>query len=487
MGDFGTPVVNASTAFNPTQTLSQILNVQSKQLGIQQQEQALQGQAAQVQQEQQTARQRAGVAAYMQDFDLAKHTGPDGTVDLDSVLTDPGLRKAAGDQFPDIVQKMIGIKQGQLNAKQQLVNLNDSTRTQLQSMLGGLRTDPDVVNDTPNGRQKVDKAIGQFSASGPDAARIAQIYGPIMEHVRPGNLAQTLSNIQLQAMDASTQASKQAPNYLNTGSQAVNVAPQSAGGPLTTTPTPQMQLAPQIITSPTTGGPAVVGGGNGTTPRPIGGGGGAAPGSGNAWQPPAGLPEIKTAIESARQLGDQVGVNRNINQRILNLARDTTTGSGTNFLHQAAATAGLPSGASYQELGAFLDRQAAMASSAMGLPNTNMGIETAKQFTGNTNYNNTVIADKTKFVDALNTAAGAYRAGIDRVVGTGPNPNYGAFQQFRSNWAQNFDPQVFAYENAVKSGDKEEQQKIEKDEGRKGMAELYRKRQALLGLANGQQ
>ena len=194
----------------------------------------------------------------------------------------------------------------------------------------------------------------------------------------------------------------------------------------------------------------------------------------------------KPRSDSARQAGDQVPVNRDINRRILGLADQTSTGKGTEFVHQAAATAGLPTGSAYQELGAFLDRQAALASQTMGLPTTNAGLETAKQFTGNTQYNNQVIKDKTKFVDALQSATGAYRAGLDRVVGTGQTPNYGAYQAYRSAWAQNFDPQVFAYENAFKRGDKAELANIEADEGRKGMAELLQKRRTLMGLVNGQ-
>ena len=224
--------------------------------------------------------------------------------------------------------------------------------------------------------------------------------------------------------------------------------------------------------------------------EPVGNGtGGAPPGKNGGPQFTQAAPQqqqIQANIEEARKLGDQVGVNRDINQRIIQLAGQARTGPGTAWIHQAAAAAGLPSGASYQELGAFLDRQAAMAAHSMGLPETNLGVETAKQFTGNTQYNNSVILDKTKFVDALNTAAGAYRAGLDKAVGTGPNPNYNAYQGYRQAWAKNFDPEIFAYENAFRAGDKSEMTRIEQDEGRRGMAELRQKRQALMRLVNGQ-
>ena len=231
--DFGSPVAGANTAVNPLQTLSSVL-------GIKQQQQALEGQAAQVQQEQQTARQRSGIANVMANFDPTQHVGPDGTLDLDNVLTDPKLRQAAGDQFPAVMDQFIKIKQSQLAAKQQLANLNDSTRTQFQGIVGGLRTDPDVIADNQQGRDKVNEAIGQFAASGPDAARIAGIYGPILQNTPPGKLSQVVSNAQLQAMDASAQSARQAPNYADTGPRLAQVNPQAAGG----APTGDLTKAP---------------------------------------------------------------------------------------------------------------------------------------------------------------------------------------------------------------------------------------------------
>src|SRR5579862_4435639 len=157
--DFGAPGAQNVNPGNGLQTLSQVLN-------IRQQQQALQGQQAQVQQEQQTASQRSGIAHFIQNFDPEQHVGPDGTLDLDGVFSDPKLRQAAGDQFPALMQQMLAVKNAQLDAKQKLANLNDSTRQQFQSIIGGLRTDPDVVADNPQGRQKVQQAIGQFASTG---------------------------------------------------------------------------------------------------------------------------------------------------------------------------------------------------------------------------------------------------------------------------------------------------------------------------------
>lgn len=483
MPDFGAPIAQ-NVDVSPQrgiQTLSGLLS--------------LQGQQATVQQQQQTASQRAGIAAFMSNFDPTKHQGPDGTLDLDSVLTDPQMRQAAGDQFPQLVGQMIQIKQGQLQAKQQLVNLNDSTRTQFQQMLGGLRTDPDVIADNGAGRQKVDRAMGQFAATGPDAARIAQIYGGVTQHAPQGKLAEAISSAQLQAMDASTQAGRQAPTLTSTGASLVNVNPQAAGGNVTAPAgNIPLKVGPGVSTfSDQAGNIWAFNPQNPNQATLVGQGGGRAGGGTGPQKPPvttlgeqATIADVQKEVEGLRNAGTQIGTNRDINRRILSLVKETSTGPGSGFIHQAAAAAGLPTGASYQELNSFLDRQAAQAANAMGLPNTNMGLETSKQFTGNTQLDNKVIADKTKFVDSLNDAAQKYLAGANRAVGTGKNPDYTAYQEFRAKWSQNFDPEVFAYEHAIKTGDTAEQTRIEAELGRRGMSELRQKRQALIGAVNGQ-
>src|ERR1017187_6748570 len=103
MADFGAPVAG-NTPYNPQQplqTISGLLGLKQQQLQIQAQQQGLQGQAAQVQQEQQTAKQRAAMAQ----VDWSKHTGQDGTLDLNSFGQDPAIRQAAGDTYPAVLQQ----------------------------------------------------------------------------------------------------------------------------------------------------------------------------------------------------------------------------------------------------------------------------------------------------------------------------------------------------------------------------------------------
>jgi len=235
MADFGSPVVNAQTAFNPMQSMSNVLGIKRQMQDLQTGQYQQQSAQANAQMDQQSAQQRSGIARVMAAFDPTKHVGKDGTLDLDNVLTDPALRQAAGDQFPQVIQQMIQAKQGQLTAKQQLANLNGTLRDQFSSTVGSLRTDPDVVKDdeTGMGRSKVKQAMKDFAATGgPDAQRVADTYAGVIDHVPQGKIAQTLSNFQLQAMDAGAQTGRQAPNLADTGSKLQDVNPQSAGGNL---------------------------------------------------------------------------------------------------------------------------------------------------------------------------------------------------------------------------------------------------------------
>lgn len=536
MADFGAPIIDprgTNTAGNAVQLLSGVL-------GIKQQQQALQTGAAQLQQEQQTAQQRAGIAKFFNDYDLTQHVGADGTINLDDALTNPQLRAAAGDKFPEVIGQLLNVKQNQLAAKQSLVNLNDTTRKQFGDVLGGLRDDPDVVAGNDVGKQKASLALGQWAATSPEAAKAAQIYGPALENTPPNKLRQAISNVQLQAMDASTQAGRQAPALQSTGARFVNVNPQAAGGNVAEGGGLAAEVGPGVSTftdqagnmwalNPQNPGQAIRVGQGGTLPgtttqtapstrqsataeftRRVRGGeqptkelwdevvgalhGGrdpinAAVGAPQPGErPPINVPgqeDVNNSIKAAREASAQVGVNRDVNKRILALSQDAITGPGSGWMTKLAVAAGMPAGASTQELGAFLDRQAALAANSMGLPHTNMGIETAANFTGNPSYDAKVIRDKTLFADALNTGAQAYRKGMEAVLGSAQNPNYAGYQKYRAEWADAFDPQAFAYLNAKKNGDAAEAAKIEKFEGEKGMKDLRAKLGKLKNLIDG--
>ena len=193
----------------PDQTAA--INSISGLLGLQQQRQALQtGQyqqqsaAAGAQMAQQDASQRQAAGAFFKNFDIAKHHGDDGTLDLDSALTSPEF-KATGDSAPEIAKSLLGIKNSQLSAKQALSSLNSDLRGQFSSQVAGLAQDPDVKSGNQTGRGKVLDAIDQFGQSSPDAKRVAGIYSQVLQNTPPGKMGQALQNLQLQAKSAGDQ------------------------------------------------------------------------------------------------------------------------------------------------------------------------------------------------------------------------------------------------------------------------------------------
>lgn len=202
--------------------ISDLLGVQSQQVAIKQQKE-------QLKQTQQTTQQRKGIA----DFPLEQYIGDDGTFDLNKVASSD-LRKIAGDQYGDVLQQIVGVKQSQIAAKAALTQLGDAQRNSFAEMVGALGADPDVVNDTPEGRNKISQTFAQYAQQFPDAQNVLKAYAAPLSHAPPGKLGQVVRNIGLQAISASDQATRQTPNYaqVNTGAnlERVQTNPNAPGG-----------------------------------------------------------------------------------------------------------------------------------------------------------------------------------------------------------------------------------------------------------------
>lgn len=231
------------------------INSYSGILGLRQQQQALQTgqyqqQSAQAtaQVNQQDAAQRGAAGSFFKSFDIAKHHGDDGTLDLDSALTSPEF-KATGDAAPDIAKSLLAIKNSQLDAKSKLAGLNSDLRNQFSSQVAGLAQDPDVKDGNQTGRGKVLDAINQFGkVGGADAQRVAGIYGQVLQNTPPERMSQALQNLQLQAKSAGEQLPQAATR--ETGAETVSgtVAPgtgafQPAGAGVKKTLGPSEQLS----------------------------------------------------------------------------------------------------------------------------------------------------------------------------------------------------------------------------------------------------
>lgn len=507
--DFGAPVADQ---IDPQAGFKTIGNL----LSLKQQQQALVGQQshnqilrAQAQQETQNAQQRSATANFFKNYDFQQHVGLDGTTDL-NMLSDPKFRQAAGDNYPAIAKSMVDVKNAQLTGKKSLAELNGVLRDQLMGAVGSLRGDPDVVADNPAGRAKVQQVLDSLSASGgEDAKRVASIYGPMIEHIKPGQLSQAISNFQLQGMDASRQSAAQAPSYQNTGATLQNVNPQSAGGAapsqLRTT------IPPQVVTLPSGQQGAVTGGGASVAPIPSG----AATGRGGSSAPPSNRPRIaqddapppnapravqdayqqsvvqaQSDMSDARKADSQYGTGIHVSNVIRSLSKSTDTGPGTSLWHHmlagipgAASTTANDAGADYQTINSMLDRQAAMARSTMGLPATNAGQAAAENLSGTTEFARKALQTKNNLTQALTEGAHQFREGLEKVGGFTSQPSPVAVNNFKAAWTANFDPNVYRAIRAHDEHDQEEIRQLREELGAQGFKTLSVKAANLESLA----
>jgi hypothetical protein len=459
----------------------------------------IQGQRAQVQQEQQNASQRAAIAKY----DWNKHIGEDGTLDVESVANDPELQGIAGDSYIDLMSHVASAKQQQLTAKSTLLGLRSEQRKALAEMTGALRTDKDVAEDNDTGRQKVNDAFIQFQQvyGTRDTLPVLSAYGPPLQKAPKGRLSDALKAIQLQAFDVERQNQAQAPTYANQGAKLQNINPNADPN---SAPDIALQIGPgfeqvtdangrTFLRNVQTGAISPMGASTAPTPprapraapAPS-----AAPDQPTFVQPVAGQKELESHVADVRKADSDYGLNRHVNDEILRLSADTSTGPGTKAWHSAIGkVAGLGGGdavADFQKIQAYLDRQAALAATQMGLPETNAGLATAASLTGTTEYAPGALQTKVKLTDAMIEGSHQYRQGLDKVIGTGPNQDLSKLQTFRSQWADNFDPNVFRVENAMRRGDKKELAELKKEVGPQGMSELAEKSANLRKLESGE-
>jgi hypothetical protein len=497
-----TPVGNTIIPPDPARGINTLSGI----LGLQQQRQALQtGQyqqqsaAAAARSNQLAAQGQQENAQFFKNFDFTQHIADDGTTDLDSALTSPDF-KSAGPGKTAIMENLLKIKQQQLDNKQALAGLNSSLVSQLGTQIGALAKDPDVVADKTdpttgvNGaRAKVDQYFDNFSKLSPDAARVAKLYQPMIDHVPAGKLASAVQMLQMQAQDVGGQQAQQNPRSgaIDTGGTIYPTVTQpSSGVPQFTGQAIPKTLPPQVINQPVTNAPAQIGGAQGTVPRPIG-----PPQAGpNNWQPYAGqqqdIEAFRNEVQNVRGEAQQAPLARNINAQILRLTQDAKTGPGSDTWQHVIGAVGAPFGlsptASYQEVGKFLEKNAIASMQAMGGPPSDSRLDAAAKANGSTSFSPEALRTVTKFNDATTTALDQYRQGIDHTVGMGGNVDYSKLPAYKAAWAKNFDVDVFRVENALRDGDKAELAKIKSELGPERLKALAAKRQNLNALTQGQ-
>lgn len=192
--------------------------------------------------------------------------------------------------------------------------------------------------------------------------------------------------------------------------------------------------------------------------------------------------EIGLVSDAANDPQNGTQVTRYRNKQILDLADKAPTGPGKEIWNHVASQFPGASGDAYQTIGHYLAQNTSAIAAKMGVPNTNMGAETAAAAGGHVAQNPGAIKEITKVNDAINTAFDAYNKGIAKATGNGANTD--KFPAFKQAFGQNFDINVFRYDDALRRKDKGEVDKIASALGAEGMKDLAQKRKVLHTLAN---
>jgi hypothetical protein len=445
--------------------MSDLLNMQRQSIAVKADQTALEG-------AQQTQRQRKGLA----DFDVQPFIGEDGTLDLNKLATDESLRKAAGDQYPEVLQQYAGVRQQQLAAQSALVKLRGEERNAFGEMIGALRSDKRVAEDTPEGRQIVADAASQFLGMYPNSEAVLRAYAAPIVNAPKGKLPQVLQNIQLGTVAAAQQAASQAPQYADTGAELKQTNPYAQAGqapstiPLTLSPGERFPLttnaAGQIVRADRAAG----------TVAPVTG---ANPTAAQAEAQASNVPRMQTTINEAAG-APQV---RNVLQNIIRLADDVQTGPKSEQVNRIKAMVGnvIPgatgwqdSSSAYQEMTKYMEQLALRSWAAAGGTGTNTQLDAQIRANPNNEYNSQTVKELAKWVMAGEDAKLAKARSMATWLKKEGN-SVNNIEDFELQWANAMDPRVFQWKGMTKE---EGTKKFSKEE-RTDIRKSYLKLQAL--------
>lgn len=210
---------------DPNQAFNSINSI----LGMQQTRQQLQIQAQQLQQEQLKTEGQQGAAEYFKDFDPTQWVTANGTTDVNGIMAGDakfkGLNGVAKPMVMDQLQKMQG---HQLENMRTLGQMDADTVTDFAQRANTWAQNPEVQNDTAEGRKYVQAEIQKYGLLDPQKAKIAGIYGkafadPAQGGAKQGHLAPALTAMGAQAQTVSEQQTQSNPEgTTNAGGQIIN-------------------------------------------------------------------------------------------------------------------------------------------------------------------------------------------------------------------------------------------------------------------------
>jgi hypothetical protein len=495
-----TPVAAQVQAPDVTGTLNSILGIQNK-------KQQLAIQAQTLQQQQFATAQTQGLSDFFKSWNPLDHIAPDGTTDMDAVHQSDAY-KNAGLAKPLIDEQLQKITSGQIKNKTDMMSLGQQGLGVVGGVVGRLATDPDVVAGNENGRTKVNQALADIATQFPAAKPQTEIMRAHINQIdlakNPKDLGRSVFQAQLQGQDAAKQLEITKPGggsvQTDKGVQQINLNPYAAQGVGTTVGEAVKNVpAPGIVTLP--GGSVARTAGNTATPLTVTGGAGTAaapPGKLQPiQQPDQNAPEaaqtrykqitadstkhVQDVSAAANDIQNGVAASRYRNGEIIRLTDVAPTGPGKETWNHIASQFPGESGTAYQKIGHYLAQSSAAIANKMGVPNTNMGAETAAASAGNTAQNPGAIKEITKVNDALNTGLDLYNRGLAKATNNGADTS--KVPAFRQAWGQNFDVNVMRYDDAVRRGDKAEIDALKTKLGADGLKRLGAERKVLHSLS----
>lgn len=201
-------------------------------LGIQQQRQALQGQALQIQQEQIKTKAAQDNSDYFSSFDPTQWVTPNGTTDVTGIMSkDPNYTKLSGAGKVQVTQNLQAMQGKQIENMSAMAGMDRDAVTNFSQMIGANSARPEVQNDSPEGRTLMQTAVQNYAMQGPEQAKIAGIYGkafllPKDGGAQQGHLGPAANAIAAQAQTVSQQQAQSNPqDVTNAQNQHVNRAP----------------------------------------------------------------------------------------------------------------------------------------------------------------------------------------------------------------------------------------------------------------------
>lgn len=470
MPDFGAPVADQITPPNPNQPLQTISGL----MGVAQQQQNLQiGQA--------TAQSAQQQMAERQIYQKAMSTGtdPDGNQikNADGSINFPAVSKFANKYMPitgqQIQQGIITTLDNANTYHSNALKLTNDQRAAVSGVLASGIGEP----DSSGVMSRLDTLAQQNPDLAPFIKSTQQSVGTIPPNATPDQRDQILRHGVQAIQPAGTTAQQQMPSMVTTtgpggGLQAANINPNSATPVGAVGPEVQQGIPlgerSQLTTNPVSGGLAVVnrngqGQITGVTNPP----------TQNVYNPQPGdvqaIPGLSAERESARAAYANAGTAHTNNQLVLqNIDNVAATGPlgqrARNLLSAYGVNSNSDAATAYDLVGKGLERSALQAAQSMG-PNTNAGLEAQVKANGSLGYTPAAIKEVTKLNDALTTGVQAYQPGLERAIASNPAAGVIAKRSFDQQWGANFDPTIFKYYNAIKSGDATEKAAIEKQLG----------------------